>query len=66
MSAIKIKCSRCLTKSGAIRQDGTPIEFYIEEDGRIHCEACVDGEVEVDEARRSTTDGATPKPGEGE
>lgn len=52
MSAKKIRCERCLSESGDLIVDPPnperAIEFYVEDDGRIHCEACVDGSVEVD------------------
>lgn len=62
MRAKKIKCERCQSESGDLLVDpphpDRAIEFYQEEDGRIHCEACVDGEVEIEGQRseRSRTE----------
>lgn len=54
MSARLIKCERCGVESGArvepeYQMEARPVQFYREDDGRIHCEACVDGEVEIRE-----------------
>lgn len=54
MAATLIKCERCLSESGDSLIDpgyfdiDRPIKFYKEADGRIHCEACIDGEVVIE------------------
>lgn len=48
MAAKIIRCERCLVRSGDLAENGEPIQFYKEEDGRIHCGACVDSEVEIE------------------